>query len=43
MILKVFFQYSSDMGNIYKNIDEYNPNIKTQNIDCFWWYDCWSA
>ena len=28
MILKVFFEHSNDMPNIYKIIEEYNPNKK---------------
>ena len=32
---KVFIEYSNDMDDIYKNNKEYNPNKKTQNIDCF--------
>ena len=36
---KVSFEYSKDMDGIYENIEEYNPNRKTQSIDCIWWYD----
>ena len=25
---KAFIEYSNDMGNFYKNIEEYNPNKK---------------
>ena len=25
---KLFIEYSNDMDNIYKNIEEYNPNNK---------------
>ena len=32
---KTFIEYSNDMDDIYKNIEEYNPNKKMQNIDCF--------
>ena len=32
--LKTFTEYSNATNNIYKNIEEYNPN-KTQNINCF--------
>ena len=31
------------MDDIYKNIEEYNPNMKQKNIDHFWWYDSWYA
>ena len=31
MILKLI-EYSNDMGNTYKNIDEYNPNKKRKKI-----------
>ena len=36
---KAFIKCSNDMDNIYKNIEEYNPNkiqnkSKTKNIDC---------
>ena len=27
-------------GWYFQNTEQYNPNKKTQNIDCFWWYDC---
>ena len=30
---KDFIEYSNDMQDVYKNIDEYNPG--------FWWHDCW--
>ena len=36
--LKAFIEYSNDMDNIKKDIEEYNPN---KIIDCVWWYDCW--
>ena len=26
---KAFIEYSNNMDNIYKNIEEYNPNKKT--------------
>ena len=39
---KVFIEYSNDMDDIDKNIEEYNEK-KTKNIDCIWWYDCWYA
>ena len=31
------------MDDIYKNIEEYNPNKKQKNTDRFWWYDSWYA
>ena len=36
---KAYIEYSDDIDDIQQNI-EYNPN-KKQNIDHFWWYDCW--
>ena len=30
---KVFIEYSNDVGDIHKNVEEYNPN-KKQKIDC---------
>ena len=36
---KTLIEYSINMDDIYKNIEEYNPNKKTKNIDCFRWYD----
>ena len=38
---KGFNEYSNDMDDIYKNIEEYNPIKKQKNINCIWWYDCW--
>ena len=38
----VFIKYSNDM-DIYKNIEEYTLNKKTQDIDCILQYDCWYA
>ena len=34
--LKAFIEFSNDMNNIYKNIEEYNPskNYLIKNIDC---------
>ena len=32
--LKHHIEYSSDMDDVYKNIEEYNPNKE---------YDCWYA
>ena len=29
-------EYSNDIADIYKNIEEYNLNKKTQNINRFW-------
>ena len=31
---KDFSECSNDMGDIYENIEEYNPNKKAKNIDC---------
>ena len=31
---KAFIEYLNDMDDIYKKIEEYNPN-KKQNINCF--------
>ena len=31
---KAFTEYSNDMDNIHKNIEEYNPNKKRK----YWWY-----
>ena len=30
---KTFIEYSNEMDDIYKNIEEYNPNKKTKYID----------
>ena len=30
---KAFIEYPNDMEDIYKNIEEYNPEKKTKNID----------
>ena len=32
---KAFIQYSNDMQNVYKNIDEYNPDKKAKIIIVF--------
>ena len=32
---KAFIEYSNDMNDIYKDIEECNPNKKKQNINCF--------
>ena len=31
---KAFIEYLNDMDDIYKNIEEYNPNKKQKNINC---------
>ena len=38
---KAFIEYSNDMGDIYKNIEEKNPNKKIKSTISIWWYDCW--
>ena len=38
---KAFIEYSNDMHNVYKNINNYNPDKKKQNINSFWWCGCW--
>ena len=38
---KAFTEYSNDMGDIYKNIEEKNPNKKRKRTISIWWYDCW--
>ena len=35
MILKLFIQYSNDMDNIYKKIEEYNPKQKREMLIVF--------
>ena len=30
---KAFIEYSNDMNDIYKNIEEHNPNKKRRNIN----------
>ena len=37
---KAFIEYSDDMHDVYKNINDYNLD-KEKNIHSFWWYDCW--
>ena len=32
---KAFIEYSNDMDNIYKNIEEYNPNKKRKILIVF--------
>ena len=39
---KAFIEYSNDMQNVYKNIEEYILGKKSKVlIDSFWSYDCW--
>ena len=38
---KALIEYSNDMHDVYKNIDEYNPDKKKWYIYSFWGYDCW--
>ena len=33
---KVFIEYSSDMDDIYKNIEEYNPNKERKIFIVLW-------
>ena len=33
--LKAFIEYSNDMDNIYKNVEEYNPNNKRKTLIAF--------
>ena len=35
MIQKTFIEYSNDWDNIYKNIEEYNPNKKRKMLFVF--------
>ena len=35
MILKLLFEYLNDMDDIYKNIEEYNPNEKRRTLIVF--------
>ena len=37
---KDFIKQSSNIDHSYENIDGWNPNKKTQNIDSVEWYDC---
>ena len=38
---KDFIEYSSDMDDNYRNIEEYNSNKKCNFFFFFfWWYDC---
>ena len=36
---EAFIEYSDDMDDIYKNIEEYDPNKKRKILINF--YDCW--
>ena len=38
---KAFIEFSNDMDDIYKNIEEYNPDKKLKTLIVFKWYDCW--
>ena len=38
---KAFIEFSNDMDDIYKNIEEYNPNKKLKTLIVFKWNDCW--
>ena len=41
-----FIEYSYDMDDIYKNIEEHNPKKKKKEKywqKKYWWYDCWYA
>ena len=33
--LKAFIDYSNDMHNVYKNIDEYNPDVENKTLIVF--------
>ena len=35
MILKLLFEYLNNMDDIYKNIEEYNPNKKRRTLIVF--------
>ena len=35
LYLKAFIEYSNDMDDIYKNIEEYNPNKKQKILIVF--------
>ena len=37
---KDFIEYSNYMDDIYKNIEEYNPNKKRKTLFVFDEYDC---
>ena len=36
MVLKAFIEYSNGINNIYKDIEEYNPNKKRKILIVFW-------
>ena len=38
---KVFIEYSNDMRDVLKNINNYNPNKENKVMIVIWWYDCW--
>ena len=38
---KAFIEFSNDMDDIYKNIEEYNQNKKLKTLIVFKWNDCW--
>ena len=40
---EAFIEYSSNMDDVYKNIEEYNLGKEFKNFNCIWWYDCWYA
>ena len=40
-VSKAFIEYSNDTDDIYKNY--WRIEIKTRNVACIWWYDCWYA
>ena len=31
---KTFIEYSNDLDDVYKNIEEYNPNKKRKTLSC---------
>ena len=37
---KAFIEYSNDMDNIYKNIEDYNPNKKRRLLLMIWLLTC---
>ena len=42
-VSKAVYEYSNDMDDICKNIEENNLNKKQKNIDRIWSYDSWYA
>ena len=38
---KAFIEYSNAMRNVYRNIDDYNPDKGNKILIVFWWYNCW--